>query len=94
MVSNNTIHDLDYYKSIMTDKMILQWKKNFTYMADKARKAGEYMDSDTVSMAERDMQFLRYKLEVLEPFSRYLEVFQELGIPLPKNPFDGYPEAR
>jgi hypothetical protein len=95
MVNQEAIAHLeDYCKSIMTDEMVLQWKRNFNKMADKARKADDWMDADNVASKDKDMQFLYYKLEVLEPFTRYLEVFQNLGIKLPEDPFAGYPEAR
>ena len=74
--------------------MLMQWKKNFNRMADKASKADTYMDADNVATKDKDMQFLYYKLEILEPFTRYLEVFQNLGIELPADPFAGYPGAR
>lgn len=95
MVNQEAIRDLEgYCKSIMNDEMVLQWKKNFNRMADKANKAGIYMDAENVASEDKDIQFLYYKLEVLEPFTRYLEVFTKLGIKLPDDPFAGYPEAR
>ena len=95
MINQEAIRDLEgYCKSIMNDEIVLQWKKNFNRMADKASKADAYMDEVNVATKDKDIQFLYYKLEVLEPFTRYLEVFTKLGIKLPDDPFAGYPEAR
>lgn len=95
MVKHKTITTLeDYCKSIMTDEIVLQWKKNYNKVADKASKADTYMDAENVATEDKDMQFLYYRLEVLEPFTRYIEVFSELGIKIPDDPFAGYPEAR
>lgn len=95
MVKHKTITTLeDYCKSIMTDEIVLQWKKNYNKVADKASKADTYMDAENVATEDKDMQFLYYRLEILEPFARYIEVFSELGIPIPEDPFTGYPEAR
>ena len=52
------------------------------------------MDAANVATKDKDMQFLYYKLEVLEPFTRYLQVFTNLEIELPTDPFAAYPEAR
>lgn len=91
MVDETLIHTL---KKIVTDEMILIWKRNYNSLADKASKANAYMNEAGVPIGDKDKQLLKYVIEITEPFFKYIELFQLLGIPIPENPFEGFPEAR
>jgi hypothetical protein len=94
MDDKNTLTICDYMKNIKNDGMILQWKKSFNALADRAKSADKFMNDPDTNLTEKDKQFLRYHLEIVEPFMRYVGIFEKVGIELPADPLSGFPEAR
>lgn len=91
MVSDYLIDNL---RRIKSDDILLIWKRNFNAMLDKANKADAYMNETSISNQEKEIQLMKYYIEIVEPLSSYVEVFMRLGISLPNDVLQGFPEAR
>lgn len=63
-----------------TDESKAKWVEYYNSLVDKEKAACAWMDSQNVSPAKKEAEFLRYKCEVLEPLGSYLRFFNAIGI--------------
>jgi len=61
---------------------IVKWIEAYNKLIDKERAATTWMSNPNVSDEMREAEFLRYKCEILEALSRYVEFFKAIGVPV------------
>jgi len=51
-------------------------------LIEKEKSANCWMSDPTVTEEAKEAEFLRYKCEILDALSRYVEFFKAIGVPV------------